>query len=141
MPPFYAHRYYTLSVGVKYNKKSYFIYHKFMYLKYPRKEIKNLTADQWNDAIKQSDKFKRLDVDVNSIKQRNILYSFSTSVYESSRPTLMDAGTHLGEENDLHSISDVVVATKKIIDRSGNGPNPDEPEPVPVEPDKELVPV
>jgi len=139
-PPSYTHLYFSIILNINYNSKLYCINNKFFYYKFPKEELKGLSGDQWEEMLKNSEKFDKSDINKNSIIKPNNLFSFTTIVFEGKD---FVNGQFIGQCKDgLHSISDVVNKTKKIIDSNDNGNEGDKKSsPAPIIPKGKLVTV
>jgi len=138
--PAFCHLYYVLKLNILYKLKTYSIYHKFYYYKIPLDEIEGLSHSEWVDMLYQTARFDPVYIDKNSLKDKNKLYRFTTRVYEgeiTKNITYKDfiKFIDIGEHDDLHSLKDIVLETKRIIDSYNSGNNEEEPEisPVPVD--------
>jgi hypothetical protein len=111
LPPSFSYFYYALKVNIVYRNRKYKIHHQFFYYKFPENELKGLSYDEWMNMLSVSEKFKDIEVFPHSLKEKNPLYKFTTSIYD-------DDGNHIGyESKNFHSITDIITKTKEIIDK------------------------
>ena len=117
----------SVEVEISYKLKNYVITHGFYYYKFPKEETENLSKVEWVNMMYYASKFLNQYVDKNSIKEHNPLFIFNADVYEGNKRVLFIDGVE-----NLHSMKDVVVAVKSIIDNNETEfSNNDVPTPIP----------
>ena len=143
-PPAFVHSWVNIHMRIIYKGVDYIVANRIVHYKFPPQEKDNLSREEWDDMLVHAEKMPSVRMTKDDIIQKNPLIRYDATVYKNEfHKDTLDAFNMdiIGEVYWTHSLGDLVIKTKAVIDKSGTGDGGDRDNlDKPVAPDADLVP-